>query len=316
MNKVFKIILAVLVVGIAGLWIYLLYQEFQLLPVQNENMKFVLFQIKALLFALYAIAAITLMMFFSLFSSRQKPQPVSKEQVSPALDQFSVEGSENASVDVMLNLQSIRQLLSSKMDIIDNIWENYNKTDDPGGKTDSIGEEELMRVLSTQIQLLGTANFPDLLNSLVENASQIIGAKRVSLFLYNPAKKNLKMVKGIGFESDETIETNADEGFAGYAFKSGKRIFVTNIETHPQLGRKNKPQYNSKSFIIFPIRLFLQDNCIGVLNLTEKQGENGIFNMVDLEKMNILVNNFRLKMENMILLREFNKVHPGETPTP
>ncbi|OHD56617.1 MAG: hypothetical protein A2014_04305 [Spirochaetes bacterium GWF1_49_6] len=316
MNKVVKIILAVLVAGIAGLWIYLLYQEYQQLPAQSENTKFLIFQIKALLFALYVIASLALMMYFSLSSSRQKAIPEKQEAASPLLEHFSVEGTEHANVDVMLNLQSIRQLLSSKMNIIDTIWENYNRTEDSAGKGETVGEEELLKVLSTQIQLLGTSNFPDLLNSLVESASQMIGAKRVSLFLYNPGKKNLKMVKGIGFDTDEPIETTADEGFAGYAFSSGKRIFVTNIETHPQLGRKNKPQYSSKSFIIFPIRLFLQDNCIGVLNLTEKEGENGIFNMVDLEKMNILVNNFRLKMENMILLREFNKSHPGETPTP
>ncbi|OHD57625.1 MAG: hypothetical protein A2Y33_06205 [Spirochaetes bacterium GWF1_51_8] len=314
MSKVFRIILSVLVIGIAGLWVYLLYKEFLLLPVGSEYSQFVLFEIKTVLFALFAIASLTLILYFSMFSLRPQVKAEAKPE-SPQLDQFSVTGNDASNIDVMANLESIRHLLSSRLNVIDRIWENSNKMENraPGGETD--GEETLMKVLAGQIQLLGTENFPDLLNSLVETASQTTGAKRVSLFLHNPEKKNLKMVRGIGFETADPIEIKAEDGFAGYAFTSGKRIFVTNVETHPQLGRKNKPQYRSKSFIIFPIRLFLQDNCIGVLNLTEKEGENGIFNMVDLEKMNILVNNFKLKMENLILLREFNKNNPGETPS-
>ncbi len=44
-----------------------------------------------------------------------------------------------------------------------------------------------------------------------------------------------------------------------------------------------------------------------MLNLTEKEADGGIFNMVDLEKLNMVVNSFSLKIGNMILSSEFIK---------
>jgi putative methionine-R-sulfoxide reductase with GAF domain len=288
----------------------MLFSEFDGFTADTEPLTFTMFNIKLLLFGLFLIASITVVFYINMISGKQKkPRVINGMQVpsETSLDSFSAAEPINSDA-VMANLEVIRKLLSSNLTIIENLWKDYaviGETERPG---ENAGEETLLKEISAQTEMMKQTNPLKLLYQLADASASLTSSKRISVFLFNPEKNNLSMVKGIGFQDlKERIEIGLDDGVAGFAFKNSKRIYVTNVETHPELGRKNKPQYKTKSFIIFPLRVFDDENVIGVLNITEKETDGGIYNMLDLEKMNLLMNSFRLKMENLIIASELLK---------
>lgn len=301
MKKVVSIILDVILVAVIILWGYMLYKEFGSFTADTGAIKFSLFNIKVILFGLFVIASVSVLFYINLIIGKS----VSNHKKEGSLDDFVVNNDYNKD-DVMAHLEVVRKLLITNLDAIENIWDGYIKTSNTETGDDN-SEEILLKELSAQTAMIKQQNSLKLLYELADSAASLTDSKRVSLFLYSPENNNLSMVKAIGFKDiKEKIEIELDEGIAAYSFKNAKRIFVTNIETHPELGRKNKEQYKTKSFIIFPLAVF-NDNIIGVLNITEKNSENSIYNMLDLEKMNLLMNSFSLKMESLILMGELAK---------
>lgn len=303
MKKIFSIILAVLVVGIIGFWLYLLYQDFSSLPREGVGIRFTLFQMKALLFTLFTVLTAGVLVAIQVAGALRARTENPAAGHSGDLEKYSVARTEKDAVNVVANLEAVRQLLHNNLETIDRIWEGYNEQDNQE-HFDTDSEEVLLAELAAQTALIRTDSLKSLLDKLVDVSAEITGSKRVSLFLANAQRDKLRLIKGLGWESEQNIEIDIQDGIAGYAFTQNKRLYVTNIETHPELGRKNKPQYRSKSFIIFPVKLFYEENVLGVLNITEKSDGDGIYSMEDLEKMNILMNSFSLKMENMVLKDE------------
>lgn len=309
MKKIISIFLAIFIIGIVAFWLYLLYTDYQSLPRDSGQIKFTLFQMKSLLFTIFVIATLTVIMYAQLSSRMEEntggPRKYSRKS---DLEQYSASHTEQEAVNVVANLEVVRQLLHNNLDTIDKMWDGFSQAEQDN-TMDTASEEVLLAELAAQTALIKTDNLKSLLDKLVDVSAEVTGARRVSLFLTNVERDRLKLIKGTGWGPlTEEISIGTDEGIAGYSFTQNKRIYVTNIETHPELGRKNKPQYHSKSFIIFPIKLFYDENVLGVLNLTEKADGDGIFSMEDLEKINILMNSFALKMENMVLKDELGSL--------
>ena len=301
MKRFISFFITIIFVGIVGIWIYILIKDYQTLPANSELLKFTLFQIKALLFALFFI--ISSVVFFAVSHEKNKSEQVSSE-TKPDLADFSVSVNKEKAFNVFANLEVMNDLLKKNTTYLNIIREDFAAKEAQTG-FDTGGEESLLAGLAAQTALIKTDSVRKLMDELVSSSSMLTSAQRVSLFLANAERTELRLIKGIGWDknSDEVI-ISANEGIAGYAFSQNKRLYVTNIETHPELGRKNKAQYKSKSFIIFPVKVFYEENVLGVLNLTDKKDGDGIFSMEDLEKMNILMNTFALKMENMTLKGE------------
>lgn len=308
MKKVVPFILDVFIIGIIVLWGYLLYKEFSGFTEATSQLTISMFNIKVILLGVFVIASVTIAFYinFTLLKKDDDAQRSMEKSTSSHLESYSVPESDmEQHVDTMADLEVIRKLLSSNLKVIDNIWENFRSSAANG--SEAIPDEtSLIKDLNAQMVLVKAKSMLELFDKIVGVSSDLTSAERLSLLLYNPVKKKLVMARNKGVNINETVEISTDEGLAGYAFKNVKRIYVTNIESHPELGRENLPQYNSKSFMIFPIKVF-SGVVIGVLNLTEKETEGGIFSMGDLEKMNLLINTFSLKVENMILSNEYSK---------
>ncbi len=308
MKKIFSIILTILIIGATGVWLYLLFQDYVSLPRDAENYRFTLFHMKSLLFTIFVIASLCILMFTQMAGIRHGDVPSPKSTRPSDLERFSAINTEKDAVNVVANLEVVRKLLHNNLETIDKMWEGYSEHETQEN-IDTVSEEVLLAELAAQTALIKTESIKGLLDKLVDVSAEITGSQRVSLFLANASRDKLRLIKGFGWENrGENIEIDVNDGIAGYAFTQNKRIYVTNIETHPEIGRKNKPQYKSKSFIIFPIKLFYEENVLGVLNITEKSDGEGIYTMEDLEKMNILMNSFALKMENMVLKDEMTQI--------
>lgn len=305
MKKIITIVIDVIIVAIVVVWGVVLFKEFASFGDQTAQLVFNKFNIKVILFGLFVITAVTIAFYLNLILDKTLPQesaPIVKPKHS--LDSLSVNAMGD-SEDIIGSLELLRTLLSSNLTAIERLGDNLSATGAPSTQ-ESLSEEFMLKMLVSQSKLNDVKSLAELLDTIVMTASELTASKRVSLLLYNPGTKKLSMTRSIGIDVKEKIEIGTSEGVAGYAYKNSKRIYVTNIESHPEFGRENKPQYRSKSFVIFPIKVF-SGVTVGVLNLTEKDSESGVFDMIDLEKLNMVINAFSLKIGNMILSTEFTK---------
>ncbi len=278
MKNVLNIILDLAVISIILIWGYMLFEEFKSLPVNNIIGQFTIFNIKILLFSLFLICAVTSVFYLNLINERKSSS--GPEQKTAPVD--------------------IKELTNSIHDLKSFIISSQRTADisSKNPKEDSIEDLTLMK-FDEIIKIIHINNTNLLFSDILQLSSRLTNAKRISIFMYQSDKNKLKLIDKIGFSADNIKEIEIQEGLSWYTFKNGKRMYATNIETHPEISRKNKPQYDKKSLMILPIKI-LKDKTIGVLNLTEKQTENGIFTKNDLELMNFITSILEIKLENII----------------
>ena len=118
----------------------------------------------------------------------------------------------------------------------------------------------------------------DLLLSFI---SESMNLNRCSLMLPNSATNKLTIRNAIGIDEKIMRETSVKIGdsISGWVAAESKPLFIKNIEKDPQISKKNRPQYNTKSLLCLPI--ILNKKTIGVLNLTNKS-DGADFNIQDL----------------------------------
>ncbi len=161
-------------------------------------------------------------------------------------------------------------------------------------------EEKIVKISEENIypnieEIMNSKNINELFENLFKVLKRITNADRISIEFYDFNKKELFIYK----KNFELKDFSFDkDSLSYYVFKTEKRLFVTNIETHPILGRKNKDYYKQKSFMIFPVKII--NRAFGVINISEKK-ENLSFNLEDFEKTNIIINIFSQKLENFII---------------
>ncbi|MGC8765189.1 MAG: GAF domain-containing protein [Brevinematia bacterium] len=242
-------------------WIYMLYREFISLPRDNELLKFFIFQIKLILFTLFLISSIAFIWFTG----------------------FRKNGKESIDLNFLKKeFEGLNKLIQTKL-------EDKSYVD--------VIDKKLF--LSSEIEkLIDAKNIEEIFKLLFKSVEKITKAERISLQFFDFSEKKLKLIKKKGFELvDNYIAFENPPSYL--AFNSNKRLFVTNIETHPGLKLENRPYYSKKSFMIFPIRMF--GKTFGVFNVSEKDSPDGTFSVEDFEKASLLVTAFAQKIENIIL---------------
>jgi HD-GYP domain-containing protein (c-di-GMP phosphodiesterase class II) len=115
----------------------------------------------------------------------------------------------------------------------------------------------------------------------MELISQLLDLNICSVMLADEVTDEL-MIKGArGLDNDLIKKTRLRFGdrIAGWVALEGKPLLIENIETDPRFGRKNIPQYNTKSLLCLPLKM--HGKVRGVLNLNNKSSSE-IFTHRDL----------------------------------
>jgi len=123
------------------------------------------------------------------------------------------------------------------------------------------------------------------------------------LILENSPHKNFVVKASIGLGEHLSIGDMIDfqTSIAKYAVINKAPFVVENIEKDTRLGRLNKSQYGSKSFVCMPIKTIR--DIIGVMTLSRKS-DNRIFTAEEIEGLIPLVSNAAFTYENLRLLKE------------
>jgi diguanylate cyclase (GGDEF)-like protein len=105
---------------------------------------------------------------------------------------------------------------------------------------------------------------------ILEQAREITGAQKASFMVAANGDDELAVRAAVGL-SDRVVEklrVRTGQGVAGRVFSTAEPVLVQNVEKDPRFRRKNRPRFNTKSFLSLPI--VDDDRPIGVVNLADK----------------------------------------------
>ncbi len=133
-----------------------------------------------------------------------------------------------------------------------------------------------LRLLYEYMRDLNRADTRDeILDLLVRVVQTTIDARRISLFLSNPARDTLICERAVGMKPDAMppIQINALEGIAGQVFRTGKTYAAKAYPTP----NSTSTGYFRPAFVSTPLvstSLETGDGIIGVLNVTERASDD------------------------------------------
>jgi len=137
----------------------------------------------------------------------------------------------------------------------------------------------------------------NLLPAIINIAKEYLEVKRISLMLIED--ESLKMYAHAGFDVDySTVHIKLGEGIAGKVAKTGIEVMVNhNDETREELG------YEASSFMSVPLKK--GDKVLGVLNLTDKEGD--YFNDVDVKVARYIASQCALGVDRFNVYHDMRK---------
>ncbi len=156
--------------------------------------------------------------------------------------------------------------------------------------------EHMESVRSLARRFLASLDPDDLFRVILEEARKVTSARKGSLMVPANGGRELKIRAAVGMAERvvERLRVRAGEGIAGRVFASGTPIVVENIEQDPRFRRRNRPRYETKSFLCLPIRR--DGRVVGVLNLSDKiTGE--AFGPDDLDLLETILSQATLAIE-------------------
>jgi class 3 adenylate cyclase/putative methionine-R-sulfoxide reductase with GAF domain len=123
------------------------------------------------------------------------------------------------------------------------------------------------------------------------------------LILENHPERHFVIKASIGHEEDLNFGDTIDfhSSVAKYAVINKSPFVVEDIEKDSRLGRLNKKQYATKSFVCMPIKTIR--DIIGVMTISRKKNPS-IFTSEDVEALIPLVSNAAFTYENLRLLKD------------
>lgn len=155
---------------------------------------------------------------------------------------------------------------------------------------------------------LGMTSKEVLTRAILDNALKLVEADIGSIMLIERDIRELVIMvaKGIPKDVIETTRVKLGEGIAGKVARSGKPIFVENIEHDARYQRSNLERYGSKSFISVPMRV--KNRIVGVLNVNSSNKDR-VFENRDLRLLTILADQAAITLENSDLYENLQQFY-------
>ena len=152
-------------------------------------------------------------------------------------------------------------------------------------KRDLTEERRIRRTLiDSSVRLNSMFNLPELLQTIIQTAADLLGAEAASLLMYDEAKQELTFEVAVG-ETENQIKTQrvpADKGIAGWVLKNQKPAVVDQAHKNPHFSDAIDRALGFTTRSVLAIPLNSRDRVIGVMEIINKRGKTG-FSDRDLE---------------------------------
>jgi len=108
-----------------------------------------------------------------------------------------------------------------------------------------------------------------LYEGIVKEASELANAERCSLMISNDNEMlEIRAVKGVNRRFMENVKVRRGEGISGRVYESGSPILINGEAEIKEYGNSPRSQYKTLSSLSLPLKV--NDEMIGVLNLSDK----------------------------------------------
>jgi len=153
------------------------------------------------------------------------------------------------------------------------------------------------------IKMSSILNIDQLIAFFVNKMAEIFKAERVSFMLLDHTKQELSLKSSYGSDYPaDSPRIKLGEMFGGWVAKQGEPLLVKDVESEfPNLPKDRLLRYQSKSFVIVPIKL--KEGVIGILSLTDRK-DLRIFSEDDLKVVEVFCRYLALHIENIKLLEK------------
>lgn len=140
-----------------------------------------------------------------------------------------------------------------------------------------LAEERRARqaLVETSVRLNSLLNLPELLQTIMASATDLLGAETSSLMLLDEETNELTFEVATGEAGQEVkqLRVPADQGIAGWVLQHKAPAVVGDVATDPRFyGRIDQSSgFQTRSMLAVP--LMIRDHTIGVVEVINKQGD-------------------------------------------
>lgn len=148
----------------------------------------------------------------------------------------------------------------------------------------------------------------ELANLIIRSACKLMRSENGSLMLIDPQTNELTIIASVGLPEDvvATTRIKVGEGIAGRVAKTGKPLFVDNIETDIRFLKVSNVRYPTKSFLSVPLKI--KEKVIGVLNVSSNVAKK-TFEESDIHLITILADVAAVTIQNVELYSSLQKFY-------
>lgn len=159
-------------------------------------------------------------------------------------------------------------------------------------------KSKLQDVLTAIQQLSSILEKDQLYHFLVQKICEILKAKRCSVMLLDEDTQTLsiKSAHGISDEIIQNTKVKVGEMVVGRVLQEEQSLWIKDIEKDNRCPFEPRDYYDSKSFFSIPLRL--EDKAIGVVNVTEKDGVEKKFSVMEFEILRMLTRQTGIALDN------------------
>lgn len=155
---------------------------------------------------------------------------------------------------------------------------------------------------------LSSEETKNILNEVVDKITTMLNSELGSLMIIDETSQDLVIKASKGLSDDVIGKTRIKigKGISGWVAKTGKPLFIRNIETDERFLRQNSGRYYNPSLLSAPIRM--REKVIGVMNVNNKSSREP-FTEYDLSLLTILTNEISIAIESSHWQKELEEAN-------
>jgi len=171
--------------------------------------------------------------------------------------------------------------------------------------------EELNLLYEISEEIVSVFDPHEVCEIILRKALSVIGADKASIFLWDPGQKKLRMMASVGLPETvaDDLCVDANSGICGYVFKTGKPLFVEEMEALPGELIPGNGAYQTESFLSVPMLVSpmkVKEKIIGVINLADKPARRP-YHAGDLKLLSAISSQAALSVHNSLLIEDLKE---------
>ncbi|MEO8296062.1 MAG: GAF domain-containing SpoIIE family protein phosphatase [Gemmatimonadota bacterium] len=162
--------------------------------------------------------------------------------------------------------------------------------------------EEIDLLYAISDTLGRTLRLEEAAQKIVRDVSDVVGASRASIMVYDEEADALRTVAARGFNTDQLLPVDADDdsSVAAQVFRESRVIAYDPAQVEEMIALAPERGYRGGAFVSIPICYSapgLPSRCIGVINLTDRLGTDS-FTDRDIKLLTAIANQVGAAIEN------------------